>query len=96
MAVHGAGPGPLLGQMTTLEAPGEDHAMPCTLRGAAHLLEMEEPACLMGVLRYHERSRLSAWARPMSGSVVVTCFTISSSASLHALYHDASPFYVLL
>ena len=54
--------------------------------GAAHLLEMEEPACLMGVFRYHERSRLSACARPMSASVVVTCLTISSSASLHVFH----------
>ena len=40
----------------------------------------------MGVLRYHERSRLSACARPMSASVVVMCLTISSSASLHAFH----------
>lgn len=51
-----------------------------------HLLEMAgRPGLGLGVLRYQVRSRLSAWARPTSASVVVMCFMISSSASLCTL-----------
>lgn len=55
---------------------------------AADLLEVVVRLGLgLGVLRYQVRSRLSAWLRPMSASVVVMCLMISSSASLHPKYH---------
>ena len=50
---------------------------------AADLLEVDARLGLgLGVLRYQVRSKLSAWLRPTSASVVVMCLMISSSASL--------------
>ena len=59
---------------------------------AADLLEVDVRLGLgLGVLRYQVRSKLSAWLRPMSGSVVVTCLMISSSARLHYIPRHTQP-----